>query len=680
MDFRARIRSSLANQHLQHALDLNAERRVARRINAWEALPDWRGRRQRAHAVRAEVIEHLDAYLDQFTFKAQSNGVIVHRAKDAAEAVKIVLEIAQAGGQVDTYTSRQVNTYTSKQVNNTQHATRNILVAKSKSMVTEEINLNHALEKENIRVVETDLGEFIVQLRGERPSHIITPALHLRKQDVGEIFQKKLDVEYTEDIPTLTNIARKTLREVFLTADVGITGANFAVVEEGAICIVTNEGNGRMVTTIPPIHIALIGMERLVRNLDDLALMLSLLPRSATGQKLSVYTQIVHSPLPNQQRHFILLDNGRSRLRNSPLKESLFCIRCGACMNACPIFREIGGHAYNSIYPGPIGSVISAGLFGSEFVPLAQASTLCGACKDACPVDIDLPKLLTRVRADQSPVSSLEFSTPHGLSPLSTFALRMYSRIAHRPSLFTVSQKFAALTTPLLSPFSQWIRIPAFTGWGYSKDFPRFASKPFRARWDGLKEEVAGEGRQVNRYTGKQVNEGQDERASEDKVARFAKELTAVHGRVHHAENPTQSIVQFLHSRDINHIHLEPNVLDEAALAQAGITFSREPDPAIRAGVTKAGCGLADTGSVLEADGEGSPLHASLLSEIHLAVLHTSQIYPSLEDAIHLVKNTKSAVFITGPSATGDIESTHTIGVHGPGEVHVFLVDEGVSQ
>ena len=686
-EFRTRIRTSLANQHLQKALDINAERRVARRINAWEALPDWRERRQRAHAVRAEVIERLDAYLDQFTAKAESNGVIVHRAKDAAEAVKIVLGIAQASRHVDTYTGNQVGT--------TPYAVRNPLVAKSKSMVTEEINLNHALEAEGIRVVETDLGEFIVQLRGEKPSHIITPALHLRKQDVGEIFQKKLDVEYTEDIPTLTNIARKTLREVFLTADVGITGANFAVAEEGAICIVTNEGNGRMVTTIPPIHIALIGMERLVRNLDDLALMLSLLPRSATGQKLSVYTQIVHSPLPNQQRHFILLDNGRSRLRNSPLKESLFCIRCGACMNACPIFREIGGHAYNSIYPGPIGSVISAGLFGSEFVPLAQASTLCGACKDACPVDIDLPKLLTRVRAGESPSpggrgvrgegNSPLSNSPHGLSPLSTFSLRLYSRLARHPRLFALSQKFAALTSLLVAPFSQWIRLPALTGWGYSKDLPRFAGKSFRARWDGMKKkEGENPGKQVDRYTGKHVdaytggraNQVESKFAREDNVTRFTSELTAVHGHVHHTKNPTQSIIEFLKSRDIQQIHLEHNVLDEDALTKAGLAVSHEPDPAIRVGVTKAKCGLADTGSVLEADGGGSPLHASLLPEIHLAVLHVSQIYPSLEEAIHLVKNTRSAVFITGPSATGDIESTHTIGVHGPGEVHVYLVDD----
>ena len=664
--FRQRIRTSLANQHLQQALDLNAERRAARRINALETLPKWRERRQRAHAVRAEVIEHLDSYLDQFTAKAGSNGVIVHRAKDAAEAIKIVLNIVGANGR---------------------SPLRKPLVAKSKSMVTEEINLNHALEKENIRVVETDLGEFIVQLRGEKPSHIITPALHLRRQDVGKIFQQKLGVEYTEDISSLTNIARKTLREVFLTADVGITGANFAVVEEGAICLVTNEGNGRMVTTLPPIYIALIGIERLVRNLDDLALMLSLLPRSATGQKLSVYTQIVHAPLANQQRHFIILDNGRSRLRNSPLKESLFCIRCGACMNACPIFREIGGHAYKSIYPGPIGSVISAGLFGSEFVPLAQASTLCGACKDACPVDIDLPKLLVRVRAGEMKEGKKKEEKRKGggggLSWFGKFSLKMYARIASDPRLFTLSQKFAALTSHLLSPFSQWIRLPAVTGWGYSKDFPTFASKPFRERFQNISLVPLGHSASLRINSAKGLPQTVADISSDavthsnmEKVEQFTNELTAVHGHVHRTNNLTQSIIEFLKSREMNQIHLEPNVLDEDALTKAGITFSREPDPAIRVGVTQAQCGLADTGSVLEADGEGNPLHASLLPEIHLAALHTSRIYPSLDDAIHLVRGTKSAVFITGPSATGDIESTHTIGVHGPGEVHVFLVDD----
>ncbi|MDL1912016.1 hypothetical protein FBQ81_15205 [Chloroflexi bacterium CFX6] len=658
--FRQRIRQSLANEPLQIALDANAERRVNGRVAAFASLPDWRERRQKAHAIRAEVIERLDSHLGQFIHNATQNGITVHRAKDADEAIQILLKIVKDESFVSLRDLRG----------------KELLIAKSKSMVSEEINLNRALEAEGMRVVETDLGEYIVQLRNERPSHIITPAVHLRRHEVGQLFHEKLGVPYTEDIPTLTNIARKVLREVFLTADVGISGVNFGIAETGGICIVTNEGNGRMVTTLPPVHIALMGMERLVRDFGDLAIMLSLLPRSATGQKLSVYTQIIHKPLDGQQRHIILLDNGRSHLRNSPLKESLYCIRCGACLNACPVFREIGGHAYDSVYPGPIGSVISAGLFGSEFVPLAQASSLCGACKEACPVDIDLPKLLTRVRA------GLASDTQHAtsLSPFSAFFLKTYARLATHPRLFALSQKFAALGTFLLSPFDDHVRLPAFTGWGYGRDLPRFAWRTFGERYAG-KQADERTGKQVDRYPSRQEDSSVMATATPppqseiNKVERFIEELTKVNGQVVRAtENEiTNKVVEFLRSRNINRIHLEPNVLDEESLRGTGITVSREANAAIRVGVTRALCGLADSGSVLEADGEGGRLYASLLTEIHIAVLRASDIYPSLENALHLTRDAKSAVFITGPSRTGDIEMSHTIGVHGPGEVVVFL-------
>jgi L-lactate dehydrogenase complex protein LldF len=666
-EFRERIRTSLANPTLQIALDANAERRVNGRASALASLPDWQAGRQQAHAIRAEVIEHLEEYLEQFISKAKENGIILYRAKDAAEAIKTIIEIVKDSTQ---------------RTRSTQREKEEVLVAKSKSMVTEEINLNHALEAEGMRVVETDLGEYIVQLRGERPSHIITPAVHLRRNDVGKLFHEKLGIPYTEDIPTLTDTARKVLRDVFLTADVGISGVNFGVAETGTICVVSNEGNARMVTTLPSVHIALMGMERLVRNLDDLGIMLSLLARSATGQKLSAYTQLIHSPFPDQQRHLILLDNGRSRLRNSPLKESLYCIRCGACLNACPVFREIGGRAYQSPYSGPIGSVISAGFFGSDFVPLAQASSLCGACKEACPVDIDLPKLLTRVRTGQSETKEEKRKEGGGLSTLGKFFLRTYSRVARNRRLFAVSQRFASLGTRLVSPFSDYFHLLAFTGWGYSKDLPRFAGKTFRDRFAELQVEK-DTSRQVDRYTDKQVNIEEDSRKqisreTSELVPLFIQELTKVSGNIiRTAPNElTNQVIDFLKAREMDRIHLEPNVLDEAAFAKTGITVSHAPDAGLRVGVTKAVCGLADTGSVLISDGEGYPLQASLLPEIHIAVLCTSDILPSLSDALTLpiVRASRSAVVITGPSRTGDIEMSHTIGVHGPGEVHVFLV------
>ena len=631
--FRQRIRQSIENETLQTALDNNTERRLKGKAHAFESIPDWRERRQRARRIRADVIDHLDAYLDQFITNAQTNGVIVHRAKDAAEAIDIILRIS-----------------------NIEY--RKPLIAKSKSMVSEEIELNHALETHGINVIETDLGEYIVQLRKEKPSHIITPAAHLKKEQVAQLFHEKLGIPYTEDIPTLTVTARKVLRKVFLTADIGISGVNFGVAETGGICIVTNEGNGRMVTSIPKTHIALMGMERLAPNLDDLALLLSLLPRSATGQKLTVYTQLIHKPMPGQTRHIIILDNGRSKLRNSPLKESLYCIRCGACLNACPVFRELSGRAYIgrdlsiAPYPGPIGSVISPGLFGENYFQLAQASSLCGACKEACPVDIDLPKLLTRVRAGQANEERSEKKDEGEALTWSTkLFLKTFARLSTQPKLFALSQRFASLTTHLLSPRSEWMRLPAFTGWGYSKDMPRFASKTFRDRYQKPKtveKEIEPQTAPVEQPAN--VPTFQPSNLTDQ----FTSELTALSGNVYQTHNATQSIIEYLLSKNVTKIYLQPDVLDETLLRNAGIDFAREPDPTLTVGVTKAWVGLADTGSVLEADDE---LLGSLLPEIHLTVLEPKNILPSLPDAIDLVKG-KNAVFITGPSRTADIEMT----------------------
>ncbi len=680
--FRKRIIESINNETLQIALDNNTERRLKGRAIAFESIPDWRERRQRAHKIRANVIDHLDEYLGKFQSNAEKNGVVVHPAKDAAEAIQIVLEISgvrKLAPAIATASRRNPK----------------VLIAKSKSMVSEEIELNHALEKEGIKVVETDLGEYIVQLRHERPSHIITPAAHLRKKQVAQLFHEELGIPYSEDIPTLTATARKILREVFLTADIGISGVNFGVAETGSVCVVSNEGNARMVATMPPVHIALMGMERLVPNFDDLALLLSLLARSATGQKLSAYTQVLNKPLAGQQRHIIVLDNGRSRVRNSPLKESLYCIRCGACLNVCPVFRELGGHAYIGSdlsiapYPGPIGSVISPGLLGENYVQLAQASSLCGACKDACPVDIDLPKLLTRVRAGQSPqlppqspVETLRGerrAQGEGLSSSTKIFLKIYTRLTTHPKLFAASQKFAALGSTLLSPFSAWIRLPAFTGWGYSKDFPRFAGKTFRDIYSHRVTEST-ELKLPSKEKPGALSSPQATGLQKDKVEQFIQELGMLGGYVYQTKSPTLDVIQLLRSRGINKIHLEPKTLDESLLKEVNIDFTYQPDPALLAGVTKAVCGLADTGSILEADGEGSPLHASLLPEIHIAVLSKSNILSSLPEAMKLpqVKESNAAVFITGPSRTADIEMTLTIGVHGPKEIHVF-VDDSIS-
>jgi L-lactate dehydrogenase complex protein LldF len=507
------------------------------------------------------------------------------------------------------------------------------------------------------------------------------------------LFRDRLGLDYTEDIPTLTETARRVLREVFITADVGISGVNFGVAETGGICIVTNEGNGRMVTTLPRVHIALMGMERLVPTLDDLTLMLSLLPRSATGQKLSVYTQLIHSPRRQDEldgaleRHVIIVDNGRSRVWNSDLKEALYCIRCGACLNACPVFREIGGHAYvaedgdPAPYPGPIGSVISPGLGGlARFGHLAQASSLCGACKDACPVDIDLPMMLTKVRAGSPETGSDSRGT--GLSAGTRAALDVYTWIASRPRVFGAMQRLGGLAARIVSPRSEWMRLPAFTGWGLSKDLLRPAGRTFRERWDGLTDEA------ILSPTAAGIDNSPDPQPelqrAVDLSAQFARELTALGASVEMVQSAelTSKLTALFHDCDIQRVLVWDRVdgLSESALEAAGLELVKDPDDKIRAGITGCTCAIAETGTLMLTSGAGKPLSTSLLPEIHVVVLRASQIVASLEEAMQLrdVRDSGAAVLITGPSRTADIEMTLTIGVHGPKELRVYIVDEAV--
>ncbi len=674
--FRTRIRQSIADENLQLALDNNAWRRRDGRLVAFASLPDYPECRLRAQAVKADVVAHLDEYLAQFIANVEKNGIIVHRAADAGEAIKTILEIC------DTVGAGLVPAQGRPQGSPLRNP---ILVAKSKSMLSEEINFNHALEAAGIGVVETDLGEYIVQLRGERPSHIITPAVHLRRSDVGKLFEEKLGIPYTEDIPTLTNTARKVLREVFLTADIGVSGVNFGVAETGTLCIVTNEGNGRMCTTVPPVHVALMGIERLVPALDDLALFLSLLARSATGQKLSVYTSLINSPLPGQARHLILLDNGRSALRTSPLAESLYCIRCGACLNACPVFREIGGHAYGSIYPGPIGSVISCALVDPEFASLAQASSLCSACKEVCPVDIDLPGMLLRVRSGLSPQNTTrETKEGVGIPFAVKLGLKGFRLAARTSVLFAFFQSLGGLFSRIYSPLRPFMRLPAWTGWGYSKDFPRLAARPFRARWKKI-EQVVEEGEQVSRYEGTQGFRESGATAvpghliTQFLITRFMDELAGLGGHaylVSEKELPAR-LMEFLKSKSIDRVLVD----ESGARYVTEISTIQEPDPTVRAGVTGALAGIAETGSLVLISGAGQTLTASLLPEVHVAVLKTSRLMPTLAEALRMpeIRTASAGVIVTGPSRTADIEMTLTIGVHGPGELHVFLIDDSMA-
>jgi L-lactate dehydrogenase complex protein LldF len=679
-EFHIRARKAIADPNLQTALDNNA----ARSRNAWnsafESLPDPDGLRQRAHEIRKKTIENIDEYLAQFIKNLRNNGVNVHQAIDAKEAAEIVVSIV------------------------TQHSAK--LAAKSKSMVTGEIGLNHALEEEGVRVVETDLGEFIVQLRGEPPSHIIAPAVHLRREDVAHTFQQKLGMSYTTDIEVMNDTARKNLREVFLSAGVGISGVNFGIAENGTLCVVTNEGNGRMVTTLPPVHIAVMGLERLVPTYNDLAVMLQLLPRSATGQKISSYVNLINSPRqssepdgPNE-RHLVIVDNGRLEMSKGGFSDGLMCIRCGACLDACPVFQELGGFVYNSVYPGPIGSIVSPMLFGLEaYGHLSKASSLCGACKEVCPVQIDLPSLLLRLRKDYTE----SVSQPPGLR----IGMKAYCWGMETPDRYHLFQKSAALLMRLISKEEGWIRnLPlTFTAWTKSRHFPPFASKPFRERWEDIEQKIEVKDQGDKEYHPVEEKGSKLKGETIDLVDQFRSELTSLGGEFIRCDPDelARKVTECLKELDVESVvswESDQPLLEECRqrLIGGGITLidgnlpidDRDTEGLLRqekilrlastqAGLTGAAGAFADTGTLVQPAGTGMSLLASLLPPIHLVILFEEDIYSNFGEWLikkgkQVISDCSNLVLISGPSRTADIESTLTIGVHGPGEVIVFCV------
>ncbi len=412
--------------------------------------------------IRSSTLARLADYLEMFERNATAAGAHVHWALDAAEANQIVIDIAQARGVS--------------------------LVVKSKSMATEEIHLNHALEHAGITPVETDLGEWIIQLAGETPSHIIAPALHKTRAQVAELISREVGRPIDpDDIPAMTAEARRVLRGKFLSAGIGITGGNIGVAETGSIILVTNEGNGRLVTSAPPVHIAVIGIEKIAPNWDAAAVWLSLLARSATGVPLSIYTSIITGPArpddPDgpQEVHIILLDNGRSRQLGTEYEEVLQCIRCGACLNACPVYQEAGGHAYGNAYSGPIGAVVVPLLFGlKENAALPQASSLCGACLDVCPVRIDLPRMLLALRRD-----AVE---EHVLPAHERWLEGFVAYVLSHGRLYRTLTRLARIGQIPLARGGR-LHLPRRLNPAGDRDLPVLAKRPFRALWDDLNDQ-----------------------------------------------------------------------------------------------------------------------------------------------------------------------------------------------
>jgi L-lactate dehydrogenase complex protein LldF len=437
------------------------------RIDASDQTPDWEALQDKGRAIKAHTLDNLAYYLELVERNVIASGGHIYFAKDAEAASNYVVNLAKERGIE--------------------------LVIKGKSMVSEEMALNHRLEEEGIEPVETDLGEYIVQLAEETPFHIIAPAIHKSRGEVSELFVEKLNVPMYDNIEDLTREARDQLRQKFVDAGMGITGANFVVAETGTVTLVTNEGNGRMCTSMPKIHVAITGMEKVVPSIEDLGLFLRLLIRSATGQRISSYVTTVTGPRGEdevdgpEEFHLVIVDNGRSKMLADPnLREALYCLRCGACLNACPVYRKVGGHAYGWVYPGPIGAIVSPMLTNlSEAKDLPYASTLCGACKEACPVKINIPRMLLYLRKEltqgetypeHKSVSMAESTAVKGwrASVSSSFMMRLSNlggRLLQLP--FVRGGRIDRLPSPL-------------SGWTKHRKFPAIASKPFRTRWKNI--------------------------------------------------------------------------------------------------------------------------------------------------------------------------------------------------
>jgi len=452
--FIPKARIAIGDPQLQAALAVSTTNSISARAESLFAFGREHGEHMRQQAAEAKrrALRHLPDLLEQAEARMQANGMHVLWAEDASEANRLVLDL------IDRHEARRI--------------------VKSKSTLTEEIGLNTALESHGLDVLETDLGAYIVQIAGEHPSHIVGPALHMSKDTIRDLFVRELAMPPTDDAEQMTQFVRERLRRAFLEADLGICGGNFIIAETGSLCLSTNEGNGRMVTTLPRVLVAIVGIEKVVETVEDFTTLAQMLSRSNNGQVMTVYTQMIHGPRrPNEtdgpeEIYVILVDNGRSAIYATAYAEALACIRCGACLSACPVYRTAGGHAYGSIYSGPIGAVITPLLAGLEnATPLPYASSLCGMCKDVCPVRIDLPRMLLDLRHDL---------VEQGHSPaLWSMGLRSWAAASGASRLFTLARRGARWGLRLAPR-----RLPGpLDGWTRYRNLPPPASRSFYELW-----------------------------------------------------------------------------------------------------------------------------------------------------------------------------------------------------
>jgi L-lactate dehydrogenase complex protein LldF len=467
--YKSEARKALKDRVLLDAL-ANAQERLSKGTAlAYQELPEGPELRFKAHDIRMHAVENLDILLEVLSENVQKNGGKVYFAEDAQAAVNHCLNIAR------------------------RHKVKTVV--KGKSMVTEEIGLNHELIEAGIEVTETDLGEYIVQLAGESPSHIIAPAIHKTRDQVGQLFEEKLGIPYTNDPPQLTQAARKALRQKFLSADMGISGCNLACAQTGHITTVSNEGNIRMVTTLPRVHVAFMGMERVVARLEDHDILFRLLARGAAAQHMAGYISYIGGPrLPGQidgpdEFHLIIIDNGRTKiLADEEFREMLCCIRCAACLNVCPVYGKIGGFSYGFTYSGPVGAVVTPLMVGiNRAKDLFLGETLCGACKDACPVNIDIPRMLLALRQKAAEGDPQWNATPASLIEKTTY--KTWALMIRNRTVYNKFLRLAGWGQKVMTGKDGMIhKLPfPFHGWTQCRNMKPLAARTFIDRWKELK-------------------------------------------------------------------------------------------------------------------------------------------------------------------------------------------------